>query len=54
MFLALFAFNIFHPGKTLQGPDSEYPKLTKEEKRQAKERRRMEKHARTESSTEMV
>jgi len=54
MFLALFVFNVFHPGKTLQGPDSEYPKLTKEEKRQAKERRRVEKHARTESSTEMV
>jgi len=54
MFLALLSFNIFHPGKTLHGPDSEYPKLTKEEKKSAKEQKRMEKQARIESSTEMV
>lgn len=39
MFVALVAFNIFHPGKTLQGPDSDYPKLTKEEKQETKRRK---------------
>jgi hypothetical protein len=43
MFLALLAFNICHPEKILRGSDSEYPRLTKEEKRMNKERRRSEK-----------
>lgn len=46
MFLALLSFNIFHPGKTLHGPDSEYPKLTKEQKKATKEQKKTEKRAR--------
>jgi hypothetical protein len=40
MFLALLVFHIYHPGKVLVGPESEYPKMTKEEKRQRKEEKR--------------
>ena len=32
MFLALVVFLIYHPGRVLKGPDSEFPKLSKEEK----------------------
>ncbi len=32
MFFALVEFLVYHPGRVLKGPGSEYPKLTKEEK----------------------
>lgn len=48
MFLALLVFHIYHPGKVLVGPDSEYPKLTKEEKKAAKEEKRAAKERRRE------
>jgi hypothetical protein len=37
MFLALISYHIYHPGRALVGPDSEYPKLSKEEKDSGKE-----------------
>lgn len=37
MFLALIIFHAFHPGTVLIGPDAEFVKLTKEEKRAGKE-----------------
>jgi len=40
MFLALLIFNLYHPGRVLIGPESEYPKLTKEEKKMAKEEKK--------------
>ena len=47
MFLALLIMNITHPGRTLIGPDSEFPRKTrqqkKEEKRIKKEQKRIEK-----------
>jgi hypothetical protein len=36
MFLALVIFNITHPGRIMTGPDSYWPKLTKEEKKAKK------------------
>ncbi|PSN64980.1 RTA1 domain-containing protein [Corynespora cassiicola Philippines] len=38
MFLALLLLSLYHPGKVLLGPDSEFPKLTKREKQEAKRR----------------
>jgi hypothetical protein len=32
MFLALLVFLLYHPGRVLKEPGSEYPKLTKDEK----------------------
>jgi hypothetical protein len=37
MFLALILYHIYHPGRVLVGPDSEYPELSKEEKAARKE-----------------
>jgi hypothetical protein len=36
MFLALVIFHITHPGRIMTGPDSYWPKLTKEEKKAKK------------------
>ena len=36
MFLALLAMSIGHPGRTLVGPDSEFPHLTRKEKKAIK------------------
>lgn len=43
MFFALVAFNVHHPGKTLQGPDSEYPKVTRKEKKALKAEKKLRK-----------
>jgi len=43
MFFALALFNVFHPGRTLVGPESEFPKLTKEEKKQKKMEKKLKK-----------
>jgi hypothetical protein len=40
MFVALIVFNMYHPGKVLYGADSEYPKLTKHERRAAREEKK--------------
>ncbi|PLB46365.1 hypothetical protein P170DRAFT_477246 [Aspergillus steynii IBT 23096] len=36
LFIAIVLMNIFHPGCVLQGPDSEFPKLSRKEKKQIK------------------
>lgn len=41
MFLALAALNFTHPGRILQGPDSEFPKVTRAEKKQQKMLKKM-------------
>lgn len=33
MFLAIFILNVMHPGRVLTGPDSEFPKLSRQEKK---------------------
>ena len=44
MALALFAMAICHPGRSLVGPDSEFPKSpTRKEKKAAKQARKAEK-----------
>jgi hypothetical protein len=49
MLFAIFLLNIWHPGRCLVGPDSEFPKLTRAEKkalkREKKERKRRRKEA---------
>jgi hypothetical protein len=52
MFLALLVFHFYHPGKVLVGPESEYPKITKEEKRQRKEGKRQRKELEREARQE--
>ena len=41
MILALTAFHIYHPGKVLVGPESEFPKRTKLEKQALKEEKKL-------------
>lgn len=43
MALALYTMAISHPARTLVGPDSEFPKLTRAEKKQQKEAKKAEK-----------
>jgi hypothetical protein len=43
MMLALFVLAVFHPGRFLAGPDSEFPKLTRADKRALKEQQKAEK-----------
>jgi hypothetical protein len=43
MLLALLILALFHPGRFLVGPDSEFPKLTRADKRALKEQRKAEK-----------
>lgn len=46
MFLALVVLNIFHPGRVLQGPDSEFPRLSRAEKKRIKREKKEMKAAR--------
>ena len=46
MFAAVALFAAWHPGRALVGPQSEFPTMTKAEKRAERERTRQEKHAR--------
>ena len=46
MALALFIMSLSHPGQTLVGPDSEFPKLSRREKKAAKRARKEEKKER--------
>jgi len=48
MFLAFSLFNIYHPGKVLVGPESNFPKRTKAEKREEKRQKKEEKRQRKE------
>jgi hypothetical protein len=45
MFLALLVMNVVHPGRVLVGPESEFPRLTKAQKKVQKEARRAEERA---------
>jgi hypothetical protein len=45
MVIALFIMNVSHPGRTLVGPDADYPKKTKEEKKAEKQAKREAKEA---------
>ncbi|PYI01472.1 RTA1 domain protein [Aspergillus sclerotiicarbonarius CBS 121057] len=40
MFLALGLLNVVHPGRVLQGPESEFPRLSRGEKRMLKEEKK--------------
>lgn len=46
MFFALVILNVFHPGRLLVGPGSEFPKLSRAEKKQAKRETKERKAAR--------
>jgi len=53
MFLAMVFWNVFHPGRFLVGPESEFPKkikLTKQEKKDAKLAKKAEKLAKKEEN----
>lgn len=41
--IALVLLNIMHPGFVLRGPDSEFPKLSRKEKKAIKQQKKMEK-----------
>ncbi|KAF7587594.1 hypothetical protein BBP40_007014 [Aspergillus hancockii] len=45
MFIALLVINIVHPGRILQGPDSEFPKVSRQEKKQLKQQKKAAKKA---------
>ncbi|KAL2216976.1 putative RTA1 domain protein [Thermoascus aurantiacus ATCC 26904] len=45
MFLSLVVMSIFHPGRVLKGPDSEFPKLSRREKRKIKAAKKAAKKA---------
>lgn len=45
MFLALLVLNVIHPGRVLQGPDSEFPKVSRQEKRRIKREKKEAKRA---------
>ncbi|KAK1141048.1 hypothetical protein N8T08_009621 [Aspergillus melleus] len=51
MFIAIGLLNIFHPGRVLQGPDSEFPKLSRKEKKQMKRDKKEAKKALKKSKT---
>lgn len=40
MFLALILLNALHPGRVLRGRDSEFPRLTREEKKGRKQEKK--------------
>ncbi|RJE27298.1 RTA1 domain-containing protein [Aspergillus sclerotialis] len=46
MFLAFLVLNIFHPGRVLTGPESEFPRLSRAEKKKLKQEKKAEKAAR--------
>ncbi|KAE8153051.1 hypothetical protein BDV25DRAFT_169594 [Aspergillus avenaceus] len=52
MFLSLLALNVFHPGRILQGPDADFPKVTRAEKKQLKrEKKEMKMRRKAEKKT---
>lgn len=46
MFAALLILNIFHPGRVLSGPDSDFPRLSRAEKKRLKQDKKERKAAR--------
>ena len=53
MFFACLLLNICHPGRILQGPDSNFPKLSKQEKKALKEQKKELKLQRKEEKREI-
>lgn len=45
MFLALLVLNVIHPGRVLQGADSEFPKVIRQEKKRIKREKKEAKRA---------
>ncbi|KAH1361219.1 hypothetical protein KXW65_005122 [Aspergillus fumigatus] len=45
MFLALLILNVIHPGRVLQGPDSEFPRVSRKEKKRIKREKKEAKRA---------
>ncbi|EAW14620.1 RTA1 domain-containing protein [Aspergillus clavatus NRRL 1] len=45
MFLALALLNIVHPGRVLRGPDSEFPRISRQEKKRLKQEKKTAKKA---------
>ncbi|PKX99666.1 RTA1 domain-containing protein [Aspergillus novofumigatus IBT 16806] len=45
MFLALLILNVIHPGRVLRGPDSEFPKVSRQEKKRIKQEKKEAKKA---------
>ncbi|TQB73133.1 hypothetical protein MPDQ_006050 [Monascus purpureus] len=43
MFLALAVLNVLHPGRVLRGPDSEFPRLSRAEKKRVKKEKKAQK-----------
>ena len=52
MVVALALFNVIHPGKVLVGPESGFPKLSKQEKREAKALNRAQKEEKKKAKKE--
>lgn len=46
MLIALILLNIFHPGRVLVGPDSDFPRLNRAEKKRLKQEKKERKDAR--------
>ena len=54
MILALASFHVYHPGKVLVGPESEFPKQTKEEKQALKAEKKLAKAEKRKAKVEGV
>lgn len=52
MFFAILLLNIFHPGRVLVGPESEFPKLSRKQKKALKEEKKKEEKARKKAEKE--
>jgi hypothetical protein len=46
MVMALGLFNVLHPGLVLRGPDSEFPRLSRKDRKALKRKKKEEKRAR--------
>jgi sRNA-binding protein len=40
MMIALFALAVIHPGRTLEGPESEFPRISRKEKKALKKEKK--------------
>lgn len=40
MFFALVVLNVLHPGRVLRGPDSDFPRLSRAEKKRVKQEKK--------------
>lgn len=49
MFIALVLLNVVHPGRVLQGPESEFPRVSRAEKKRVKMEKKQAKRERKEA-----